>query len=50
MPISAIDFLNKKSEIISLNHSEHPGDGFSFDIETMNGKKIDSGAQSGSAG
>jgi predicted dehydrogenase len=34
-----IDFLNKKSEIISLDNAEHPGDGFSFDIETMNGKK-----------
>jgi predicted dehydrogenase len=34
-----IDFLNKKSEIISLDNTEHPGDGFSFDIETMNGKK-----------
>ncbi len=34
-----IDFLNKKSEIISLNHSENPTDGFSFDIETMNGTK-----------
>jgi predicted dehydrogenase len=33
-----IDFLNKKSEIISLNHADSP-DGFSFDIETMNGTK-----------
>jgi predicted dehydrogenase len=34
-----VDFLNKKSEIISLNHSENVSDGFSFDIETMNGTK-----------
>jgi predicted dehydrogenase len=34
-----VDFLNKKSEIISLNHSENVEDGFSFDIETMNGTK-----------
>lgn len=34
-----IDFLNKKSEIISLNHSGSSGEGFSFDIETMNGIK-----------
>ena len=34
-----IDFLNKKTEIISLDNAGHPGDGFSFDIETMNGKK-----------
>ena len=34
-----VDFLNKKAEIISLDHSDHPGDGFSFDIETMNGTK-----------
>jgi predicted dehydrogenase len=34
-----VDFLNKKSEIISLNHSENVSDGFSFDIETMNGPK-----------
>ncbi len=34
-----VDFLNKKSEIISLNHSENITDGFSFDIETMNGTK-----------
>jgi predicted dehydrogenase len=34
-----VDFLNKKSEIISLNHSENVKDGFSFDIETMNGTK-----------
>ncbi|HEY8735167.1 MAG TPA: Gfo/Idh/MocA family oxidoreductase [Puia sp.] len=34
-----IDFLNKKSEIISLNHSDSSGEGFSFDIETMNGIK-----------
>jgi predicted dehydrogenase len=33
-----VDFLNKKSEIISLNHSDST-DGFSFDIETMNGTK-----------
>ena len=34
-----VDFLNKKSEIISLNHSENVKDGFSFDIETMNGTR-----------
>jgi predicted dehydrogenase len=34
-----VDFLNKKSEIISLNHSENIKDGFSFEIETMNGTK-----------
>ena len=34
-----VDFLNKKSEIISLDHNEVKGDGFTFDIETMNGKK-----------
>jgi predicted dehydrogenase len=34
-----VDFLNKKSEIISLNLSENVKDGFSFDIETMNGTK-----------
>jgi predicted dehydrogenase len=33
-----VDFLSKKSEIISLNHSDSK-DGFSFDIETMHGKK-----------
>src|SRR5450432_1451015 len=33
-----VDFLNKKSEIISLNHSGSE-DGFSFDIETMHGTK-----------
>src|SRR5580704_4434795 len=33
-----IDFLSKKSEIISLNNSESK-DGFSFDIETPTGKK-----------
>ncbi len=33
-----VDFLSKKSEIISLNHSDST-DGFSFDIETMNGTK-----------
>jgi predicted dehydrogenase len=33
-----VDFLSKKSEIISLNNSESK-DGFSFDIETMNGTK-----------
>jgi predicted dehydrogenase len=33
-----VDFLNKKTEIISLNH-EGNTDGFSFDIETMNGTK-----------
>jgi predicted dehydrogenase len=34
-----VDFLNKKSEIISLGHMEDSENGFSFDIETMNGKK-----------
>jgi predicted dehydrogenase len=34
-----VDFLNKKTEIISLNHNESSGDGFSFDIETLNGTK-----------
>src|SRR5450631_2632709 len=34
-----VDFLNKKTEIISINYSEPPVDGFSFDIETMNGTK-----------
>src|SRR5450432_2823539 len=34
-----VDFLNKKTEIISLNHSDNETEGFSFDIETMNGKK-----------
>ena len=34
-----VDFLNKKSEIISLGHQDSSGNGFSFDIETMNGKK-----------
>src|SRR4030095_13123669 len=34
-----VDFLNKKSEIISLNDSDNSGDGFSFDIETLNGTK-----------
>jgi predicted dehydrogenase len=34
-----VDFLNKKAEIISLDHPDHRGDGFSFDIETMNGTK-----------
>jgi len=34
-----VDFLNKKAEIISLGHPDHKGDGFSFDIETMNGTK-----------
>lgn len=34
-----VDFLNKKSEIISLGHMEDSANGFSFDIETMNGKK-----------
>jgi predicted dehydrogenase len=34
-----VDFLNKKSEIISLDHNEGKGDGFTFDIETLNGKK-----------
>lgn len=33
-----VDFLSKKSEIISLNHSDSK-DGFSFDIETMHGTK-----------
>jgi len=34
-----VDFLNKKSEIISLNHSDAEAEGFSFDIETRNGIK-----------
>jgi predicted dehydrogenase len=35
-----VDFLNKKSEIISLNHSDDAeSDGFSFEIETKNGTK-----------
>jgi predicted dehydrogenase len=34
-----VDFLNKKSEIISLDNKDNPGEGFSFDIETMSGKK-----------
>ncbi|HEY2649509.1 MAG TPA: Gfo/Idh/MocA family oxidoreductase [Puia sp.] len=35
-----VDFLNKKSEIISLNHSDNAeSDGFSFEIETKNGTK-----------
>src|SRR5450432_3381852 len=33
-----VDFLNKKTEIISLNHGES-SDGFTFDIETLNGVK-----------
>ena len=34
-----VDFLAKKSEIISLNHEGNVEDGFSFEIETMNGTK-----------
>jgi predicted dehydrogenase len=34
-----VDFLNKKSEIISLNHSGSDTEGFSFDIETRSGTK-----------
>jgi hypothetical protein len=34
-----IDFLNKKSEIISLNHSNIETEGFSFEIETRSGIK-----------
>jgi len=34
-----VDFLNKKSEIISLNHSDAESDGFSFEIETRSGIK-----------
>ena len=34
-----IDFLNKKSEIISLNHSDAETEGFSFEIETRSGTK-----------
>jgi predicted dehydrogenase len=34
-----VDFLNKKTEIISLDHTDHKGEGFSFDIDTMNGTK-----------
>jgi predicted dehydrogenase len=33
-----VDFLAKKTEIISLNSGDSP-DGFSFDIETLNGTK-----------
>jgi predicted dehydrogenase len=33
-----VDFLAKQTEIISLNASEN-GNGFSYDIETRNGKK-----------
>lgn len=33
-----VDFLNKKAEIISLNHQENT-DGFSFDVETRSGTK-----------
>ena len=33
-----VDFLNKKSEIISLNNSDSK-EGFSFEIETAHGKK-----------
>jgi predicted dehydrogenase len=34
-----VDFLNKKSEIISLNHSDVETEGFSFEIETRSGIK-----------
>jgi predicted dehydrogenase len=34
-----VDFLNKKSEIISLSDAETETDGFSFEIETRNGIK-----------
>ncbi len=34
-----VDFLNKKSEIISLNHSDVETEGFSFEIETRSGTK-----------
>jgi predicted dehydrogenase len=34
-----VDFLNKKSEIISLNHSGTDAEGFSFEIETRSGIK-----------
>jgi predicted dehydrogenase len=34
-----VDFLNKKSEIISLNQSDIETEGFSFEIETRNGTK-----------
>ena len=34
-----VDFLNKKSEIISLNNSDIETDGFSFEIETRSGMK-----------
>src|SRR5579863_10353168 len=34
-----VDFLNKKSEIISLNHSDAETEGFSFEIETRSGIK-----------
>ena len=33
-----IDFLNKKTEVISLADGEHP-DSFTFDLDTANGKK-----------
>ena len=34
-----VDFLNKKSEIISLNNSDVETEGFSFEIETRSGTK-----------
>ncbi len=34
-----VDFLNKKTEIISLDDPLNPADGFAFDIETRNGIK-----------
>ena len=34
-----VDFLNKKSEIISLNNSDVETEGFSFEIETRTGIK-----------
>jgi len=34
-----VDFLNKKSEIISLNNSDVETEGFSFEIETRSGIK-----------
>jgi predicted dehydrogenase len=34
-----VDFLNKKTEIISLDQADHKGEGFSFDIDTLNGTK-----------
>jgi predicted dehydrogenase len=34
-----VDFLNKKSEIISLNDTEMETEGFSFEIETRSGTK-----------